>query len=78
MPKNANEKPALAGPGRPKTDVLQGLAHPRPGQPRLAPASPNGKICSAFQASLSQSTPSHFFVVVVDQTSPKLVREAIN
>jgi len=52
MPKNANEKLALAGPNR--------------------------KIFSAFQASLGQSTPRHFFVVVVDLTSPKLVRAAIN
>jgi len=64
MPKNANEKLALAGPGRPKTDIRQGLAHPRPGQPRLALAGPNGKIFSAFQASLGQSTPSLFLLLL--------------
>jgi len=52
MPKNANEKPALAGPG----------------QPRLAPTGPNRKIFSAFQASLGQSAPSHFFGCSPDQS----------
>ena len=71
MPKNANEKPAqdrhMTGTGPPWTRTAQ-----------AGPSRPKWKIFSAFQASLGQSTPSHFFVVVVDLTSPKLVRAAIN
>ena len=57
-------RPHRAGPDRPKTDIWQGLAHPGPGQPRPAPAGPNGKYFLLFRPAWA-SQPQAIFLLLL-------------